>query len=292
MSAERGPVAILAGAGRFPELMADRLRRAGRECRVLAFRGFADAALRRKADAVVDLLDVQRALACLQQWRPSAVTLAGGLRRPGPAAVLNAFSVYRNRREISGVVSAVMSRGDDQLLRSVVRLLEDKGIAVVGVLDLAPELLAPAGIQGAHAPDARDRRAIELGLRLLRDLSPYDIGQAAVVSGERVIAIEGPEGTDRMLSRARGLRRSWIFRRAAEGGVLVKAPKAGQDLRVDLPAIGPRTVDQAAKAGLNGIAVASGRTLVVDREEAIRRADRLGLFLLGVEPPPAAEAGG
>jgi DUF1009 family protein len=282
MQSDRGLVAILAGAGRLPELMAERLRLGGRECRVLAFRGFADAPLRRKADAVVDLLDIRRALACLERWRPSAVTLAGGLQRPTAGAVLNAFSAFRNRQELSDL----MSRGDDQLLRGVVQLLEEKGLAVVGVRDLAPELLAPAGVKTARAPEARDRRAIEIGVRLLRDLSPYDAGQAVVVSGERVLAIEGPEGTDRMLSRVQSLGRGWLSRRSTQDGVLVKAPKKGQDLRVDLPAIGPRTVVRAQKAGLNGIAVASGATLIIDREEAIRLADRLGLFLLGVEPSP------
>jgi DUF1009 family protein len=284
MQADRGPVAILAGAGRLPELMADRLRRAGRDCRVLAFRGFAETALRKKADAVVDLLDVKRALACLEMWRPSAVTLAGGLQRPKAGAVLNAFSVFRNRQELSDL----MGRGDDQLLRGVVELLEEKGMPVVGVLDLAPELLAPAGVQTARAPEAQDRSAIEAGLRLLRDLSPYDVGQAAVVSGERVLAIEGPEGTDRMLARVQSIGRAWFSRCTPQGGVLVKAPKKGQDLRVDLPAIGPRTVVRAAKAGLSGIAVASGRTLVLDRDETVGLCDRYGLFLLGVEPPSSA----
>jgi len=124
---------------------------------------------------------------------------------------------------------------------------------------------------------------------LLGDLSPYDIGQAAVVAGERVLAVEGPEGTDRMLARVRASGRTWSWRRAVGRGVLVKAPKAGQDLRVDLPAIGPRTVARAARAGLTGIAVASGRTLILDREETVRLCDRRGLFLLGVGPTFAAD---
>jgi UDP-2,3-diacylglucosamine hydrolase len=285
MLADRGPVAILAGAGRLPELIADRVRRAGHDCRVLAFRGFADAPLRKRADAVIDLLDVKRALACLQMWRPSAVTLAGGLRRPTAGAVLNAFSAFRNRQELSDL----MGRGDDQLLRGVVRLLEEKGMPVVGVLDLAPDLLAAPGVHTARAPGDADRRGIETGLTLLSDLSRYDVGQATVVSGSRVLAVEGPEGTDRMLARVQGLGRAWTFRRPLRGGVLVKAPKDGQDLRVDLPAIGPRTAVRAAKAGLSGIAVANGRTLVVDRDETVRLCDRYGLFLVGVDRrPPSA----
>jgi UDP-2,3-diacylglucosamine hydrolase len=272
-------IAILAGSGRFPHLLAENLQRAGRACRILAIRGFAESSLRLKADAVADLLDVKRVLACLTNWRPSAVTFAGGVHRPTLAAVSNAVSMLRNRRELA----ELMGRGDDGLLRGVIRLLEEQGHRVVGVHDLAPELLAPSGPLGTHRPREDDLRAIGIGMSLLTDISAYDMGQGVVVADERIIAIEGPEGTDRMLTRVQGLRRSWSLTRPSSAGVLVKVPKKGQDLRVDLPAVGPRTFVRAAKAGLRGVAVASGVTLVLDREETLRTADRLGLFLLGVE---------
>jgi DUF1009 family protein len=208
------------------------------------------------------------------------VTLAGGVHRPKPSAVLGAFSILRNRRELK----ELLGRGDDQLLRGVIRLLEEQGHRIVGVHDLAPELLARPGLYGMHPPNEQDSRAIEIGMRLLADISAYDIGQGVVVAGERVIAIEGPEGTDRMLARVRGFRRSWSFARPPREGVLVKMPKRGQDLRVDLPAVGPRTFARAAKAGLRGVAVGSGATLILDLDETLRTADRLGLFLLGIEP--------
>jgi UDP-2,3-diacylglucosamine hydrolase len=274
---QTGPIAILAGSGRFPELLADNLNKTGRACRILAIRGFAEASLRKRADAAVDLLDVKKVIACLREWGPSAVTMAGGIHRPKPSAVLSAFSILRNRREIA----EVMGRGDDQLLRGVVELLEEQGHRVLGVHDLAPELLARPGIQGIHRPNSGDLRAIAIGVKLLDDLSAYDMGQGVVVADERVVAIEGPEGTDRMLARVRGLRRSWSLKKTPGTGVLVKMPKRGQDLRIDLPAIGPRTFVRAAKAGLRGVAVASGVTLVLDREQTVRTADRLGMFLFG-----------
>jgi UDP-2,3-diacylglucosamine hydrolase len=279
MQPPSGPIAILAGSGRFPELLAENLRRAGRACRILAIRGFAEAPLRQKADAAADLLDVRRVLACLREWRPSAVTLAGGVHRPKASAVFSAVSMLRNRRELA----ELMGRGDDQLLRGVVQLLEEQGHSVVGVHDLAPDLLASSGLLGAHRPGEEDVRAVNIGMSLLTDISSYDMGQGVVVTGERVIAVEGPEGTDRMLTRVQGFRRSWSFAKPPSTGVLVKMPKRGQDLRVDLPAVGPRTFVRAAKAGLRGVAVASGVTLILDREETVRTADRLGLFLLGVD---------
>lgn len=279
-----GSVAIVAGSGDLPILVADRLRAQGRPHRILAFRGFADRALKARADCVVGLLDIKRAVACLDEWRPAIVTLAGGLRRPAASAALDAFAAFRNRDEIA----RLMSRGDDTLLRGVMGLLEEKGHAIVGVQDLAPELMAAAGIYGAVQPNEGDRAALALGFALLDHLSAYDIGQAAVIRGGRVLAIEGPEGTDRMLARASGLRARRLMRRSAEGGVLVKAPKRGQDLRVDLPAIGPRTVANAARAGLAGIAIESGSTLVLDREGTIAAANRLGLFLVGAPRVPAS----
>jgi DUF1009 family protein len=273
-----GPVAIVAGSGELPLLLADHLARAGREHRILAYRGFASRALRGRADAVIDLLDVKGAVTWLDRWRPAAVTLAGGVRRPNVAAVTNAFSYLRNREE----VAQVAQRGDDNLLRGAISLLEEKGHLLVGVLDLAPELLAQAGPYGAVLPGGDDLESVALGMRLLHELSAYDIGQSAILSGQRVVAIEGPEGTDRMIARAARLERGLNLRRLPRAGVLVKGPKRGQDLRVDLPAIGPRTVVNAAKAGLRGIAVTSGLTLVLNRRDTVRLADKLGLFVVGL----------
>jgi hypothetical protein len=276
-----GPVAILAGSGELPLLLAERVRASGRECRLLAFRGFASRAARAQADAIVGLLDLKGTLAWLERWAPQSLALAGGLRRPDAGALLDAYSAFRSRSEIREVVA----RGDDNLLRGAVGVLEDRGFRLVGVRDLAPELLAEAGQYGAHAPDSASNESIEVGMRLLRCVSPFDIGQSAVLVGHRVIAIEGPEGTDRMLARARALRLRGLLRRPERGGVLVKAPKQGQDLRVDLPAIGPQTVANAARAGLSGIAIASGLTIVIDRAATVHEADRLGLFVIGRPEP-------
>lgn len=282
--AERsGPIVILAGSGELPLLLADGLARRGRECRILAFRGFADRALRRRADRTVDLLDVGLALDWLEKWRPSGVALAGTVQRPALSALLGAFSMVRNR----AFLKEVMARGDDGLLRGAVDLIEERGHRVVGVQEIAPELLAPNGVIGSLAPAPGDRQAVAAGLDLLARLSPHDIGQAAVVAGARVLAIEGPEGTDRMLARVRRLGGSWGMGRGAAGGVLIKTAKLGQDLRVDLPAIGPKTVVEAHRAGLAGIAIGAGSTLIIDRDRTVVEADRRGLFLLGVIAPSA-----
>jgi DUF1009 family protein len=286
MMAKDGPIAILAGSGQLPVHLVEHLERTGREHRILAFRGFVAPELRRRAHANVDLLDLKTIMQTLEGWSPHAVTLVGAVRRPGFSALLGAYSLLRNRQEVKEVIS----RGDDQVLRGAVRLLEEHGHRVVGAHELAPGLLAPHGLQGRVAPGAEDDRAIRRGLEVLGALSSFDIGQATAVAGQHVLAIEGPEGTDRMLRRVRRLRQTWFGTRRREGGVVVKAAKHGQDLRVDMPAIGPRTIREAARAGLSGLAVGAASTLILDREETIRIADRLGLYLTVVDLPWMNEA--
>lgn len=281
-----GPVVVLAGGGGLPAILVDALERAGRPRRVVAFRGFADRAMRGRADATIDLLDVSGALALLERWTPSAVVLAGAVTRPSPAAFLGALSAFRNRAELA----RLMARGDDHLLRAVVAMLEERGHRVVGAHEIVPDLLAPPGTLGEVVADEEAHAAIRVGFSCLADLSPYDIGQALVVQGERVVAIEGAEGTDRMLARVGALSSSLFRRPRPTGAVLVKSAKSGQEHRVDLPTIGPRTIRNAARAGLAGVAVGAGRTLVVEREATIAEADRRGIFLVGAERDGAAPA--
>jgi DUF1009 family protein len=273
------PLVLIAGAGRLPELVAASLDRAGRTYRVLAIRGFAEAPMRRRAGASADLLDIAGILKILDAWGPVSIVPAGGVSRPSPAAILNAAAALRNR----DVLRAMASGGDDRLLRGALSLLEDRGHRVVGVHSVAPDLLSPEGQLGRFAPDAAASLSVATGRALLAALSPYDVGQAAVVAALRAVAVEGPEGTDRMLARARALgRRPFGLGRAQAGTVLVKLAKEGQDLRVDLPAIGPRTVGKAAAAGCAGLAIQAGLTLIIDREATVEAADRAGLFLVGL----------
>jgi DUF1009 family protein len=223
---------------------------------------------------------VDRILARLHYWRPAAVALAGTVHRPKPLALIGAFSAFRSRDRLAQLIAS----GDDSLLGMVVRLLEEQGLPVAGIDTLAPELLAPAGQMGNRALSPDDQHSIAIGWRALAALAPFDVGQAAVVCGLRIAALEGPEGTDAMLRRVAGLWRTPRLRKLEPGGVLVKTAKETQDLRVDMPVIGPRTVRRAAAARLTGIAVGARRTLILDRERTIAEADRLGLFMVGIAP--------
>ncbi len=277
-----GPVAVVAGSGRLPIQVVEHLERTGQDYRVLAFRGFAAPELRKKAHANADLLDLKTILTTLDEWKPRAVTLVGAVRRPGFAALLGAYSALRNMQEVKEVIT----RGDDQVLRGAVMLIEERGHRVVGAHELAPDLVASRSLSGTYQPSEDDWQSVAVGLDLLASLSAFDIGQGAVIARNHVLAIEGPEGTDRMLRRVGRLRQSWFgLHRRKEGGVLIKAAKLGQDLRVDMPTIGPRTVAEAAKSGLSGIAIGASSTFVLEQDETLRIADRLGVFLVAVDLP-------
>jgi DUF1009 family protein len=172
--------------------------------------------------------------------------------------------------------------GDDKLISGVARIAESGGLRVVGVKDVAPEVFVPEGVLGRHRPSERDRSDIARALKVIAALGPFDVGQAAVVAHNNVIAVEAADGTDNMLARIADLRRLGRVTSPPGIGVLVKAPKSGQDRRFDLPSIGPRTVENAARAGLAGVAVAAGSTMIAEPDQVIADADRAGIFLIGV----------
>jgi DUF1009 family protein len=174
----------------------------------------------------------------------------------------------------------IRAGGDDALLSQIIRLFESQGLHVSGVADVAPELLIGAGRLGRRDMSAATRCDEAIGSAVIDALGDFDVGQGVVVANGEVIAIEGVEGTDRMLGRVAALRRE----APAACGVLVKRPKPRQERRVDLPTIGPRTVEGAHAAGLAGISVDAASTVVLDREQTARASDELGLFVAGVAP--------
>ncbi|MGH6859775.1 MAG: LpxI family protein, partial [Phyllobacterium sp.] len=166
----------------------------------------------------------------------------------------------------------------DGLLRAVIATLESYGFRVLGAHEIVPDILSPA--QATLTRKKADREGIA-NVQAAREaatlIGSLDIGQAAIAIGRRVVALEGVEGTDAMLQRVADLRASGRIKR--KGGVLVKCAKPQQEVRADLPAIGVSTVENAVLAGLSGIAVESGRTLILGYEQTISAANAAGLFI-------------
>ena len=277
---DHSDIALIAGGGAFPFEIATALKQKHLKPFIIGLRGFIrrDEDLNEYDHALADMLDPQKIISLLRQHQIKRVILAGSVSRPGPMALLSIYSFFRNRDELRRIVSG----GDDRILRGVIRLIEENGFTVMGVDEAAPQLLASEGLIGSVPESKTAASDIAMALEFLHKISPYDVGQGVVVADGRVLAIEGPEGTDAMLERVRLMQRNRRVILESKAAILVKAPKQGQDHRVDLPAIGPRTIKAAQDAGLGGIAIAAHEVIIILRSQTMRAADRAGIFLKGV----------
>lgn len=211
------------------------------------------------------------------------------LGRRGIARVALAGAVDRPRLdpalcdpETAGLIPQLlgaMAGGDDATLRALIALIEDFGLTVAGIADLAPGLLAPEGVLSARAPTPFERNDAERGAAVVAAMGAADVGQACIVAGRLCLGIEALYGTDALLEDVAARRAS---REPQRGGVLVKRMKPGQDPRADLPAIGPETVAGALAAGLGGICLQAGRVVVLERAATLAAADAGGLALWAV----------
>ncbi|MER8613830.1 UDP-2,3-diacylglucosamine diphosphatase LpxI [Mesorhizobium sp. M0435] len=277
-------VGIIAGGGSLPVEIARALARQGKPPFVVMAAGEVDriADFEPYEQASLRLEDVGSLLPMLKRHHVTHLVTAGHItRRPRLSAMrLNLGLLAWLPSLLVGV-----TRGDDTVLKLFVRRIERSGIKVVGAHEIVPELVAAEGPLTKTAPRKSDWRDIEAAHAAAKAIGALDIGQAAVAVGGRAIALEGVEGTDGLLERTKQLRGHGRLAGRSRG-VLVKCAKPGQELRADLPSIGPLTVEAAHAAGLAGIAVEAGRSLVLEGPATIGRANALGLFVIGL---PAAE---
>jgi DUF1009 family protein len=259
---------IVAGGGALPLHLVAACRAIDREFHVLALEGQAERALTEGIPHDWNRLGAGGAgLRKLRDANVEDIVFAGRVKRPSFYALRPDARTLAFFARLAGGFKV----GDNALLSAVVREVEAEGFRVVGSEEILADLVATEGPYGVHRPDAATAADIERGVEAARSLGRADKGQAAVVAGGEVLGVEDEDGTDALIHRCRG-----------KGGVLVKVAKPGQERRVDLPTIGPATVDNAAGAGLRGIAVEAGNALVLDRDEVARRADAAGLFVVGV----------
>jgi DUF1009 family protein len=281
MNGRSPPVGIIAGSGSLPSEVAKAIVGRGGSVHIIMVDGAADPALAAFPHTIVNWAALGRATAALKRVGVRDILVLGGFARPSFRTARPDLAFFRS---LPAIVRLLKAGGDDALLRGLLALFEAQGFTVAGVRELAPELLVGEGVLTKAAPSSAEIENTKTGFSLIGALGHYDIGQAAIVSGGRIEAIEAAEGTDAMLKRVAAIRQS----SGERGGVLVKRPKPGQELRADLPAIGPDTVKNAAAAGLAGIAVMSGYVLAAERSDMIRLADEHELFVAGVSLPASA----
>lgn len=266
-------IGIIAGGGPLPGKLVEACRKQGREVFVLALTGHADPDVVGSAPhAWVRMGKAGEGFRLLKENGCKEICMIGPVRRPSLADLR---PDWRAARFFARVGARAL--GDDGLLRAVIREIESEGFRVVGADSVLDDLLAPAGRLGALEPDAQAQADIRRGVDVAHGIGVLDVGQSVVVQQGIVLGVEAVEGTDALLARCAGLGRD------GPGGVLVKLRKPQQEGRADLPTIGVETVEGAHRAGLRGIAVTAGGTIIVDRPAVIERADALGLFILGIK---------
>jgi DUF1009 family protein len=273
------PVGVIAGGGAMPFAVADSLQKRGIAPVLFALRGACDpAGVERFRHHWISVGQLGRAIKLFRAEGCCDLIFIGSLLRPALSEIRLDFGTIRR----IGQIMSAFRGGDDHLLSGIGRIFERDGFRMVGIRDVAPDILMPEGSMARATPDLAASADIERGRQVLRALGPFDIGQAVVVIDGHVVAVEDIEGTDGLLVRVARLRDEGRIRAKAGRGVLVKAPKSGQDLRFDLPTVGRKTVEGVAKAGLAGMAVVAGNTIAAEAQEMIVVADQAGLFIQGL----------
>lgn len=268
------PVGILAGGGPLPFQVAEAVRSRGGDVFIVGFQDFVDPVrIRDWPHRIIRLAAAGEILSALRAAGCHDIVLIGPVKRP---ALRDLRPDAEGARLLARVGRALFS-GDDGLLGALVRIFGEEGFRVRGAHEFLTHSLGRPGPLGRFAPDDRARSDIARGIAVVRALGVLDIGQGCIVQDSLVLAVEAIEGTDAMIERAASLRQP------GPGGVLVKMLKPGQEKRADMPTIGPQTLYNASSAGLRGIAFETGGTLLTDPAECEATADRLGLFLYGLD---------
>lgn len=271
--------AVIAGGGRLPIELAEHLRRNGETPFIVILNGEVEdaTAFAGLPQAVFELEQSGAVLARLKAEGVTRLVMGGTVKR---RPKITKFRPILPLLPIVARLAPALARGDDNLLRLIVKYVEDNGVKVLGAHEVMPDLLVSAGVHTRRKPSSADEKDIEAGFAAAKAIGALDIGQAAVAIGGRAIALEGVEGTEGLLARIPELRTHGRLA-GRKGGVLVKCAKPGQELRADLPSIGVNTVEQAHAAGLHGIAVEADASLALGFKELVEKADQLGLFVVG-----------
>lgn len=275
-----GRLAIIAGSGHLPLHVAEAAQAAGENPFIILLKNEVDRDFSEFEHAVAGVGDLSRIEKLVREKGVRRVVMSGGVKRRPEWRDIH--PTWRTMAKIPYVVKTLLSGGDDTVLQMVIGLFEGMGCTVIGVHDIVPALLAETGVLGRHSPGDEDHRDIAMAARAARLLGELDVGQGAVSVGGRIVAMEGVEGTDAMLQRVAELRATGRIS-PRRRGALVKLCKPQQDVRADLPTVGPSTIRAAAAAGLGGIAVEAGRALILDKAEMLALADESGLFVFGLD---------
>ena len=270
------PLVILAAGGSLPLDVAAAAAESGRKVFVIGLEGEVDPRIVDFPHAVAKWGQVGKVEDLIRKHGAREFVVSGTVsRRPDFGSMAVDLGTLRYLpRLIRG-----MFGGDETVLQNFARIAEERGFRIVGAHEVAPQLVARAGLVAGKQPSAAALADARIALDAARAIGRLDIGQGAVAVDGRVIALEAAEGTDAMLERVAAVRESGRARWSGRAGVLAKRSKPQQDIRLDMPAIGPLTVAGVARAGLAGIVVEADKVIIAARQETLAAAERTGTFI-------------
>lgn len=270
--AGEAPLGLIAGNGIFPRLVASGAKAAGVSVVAVAHRGETEPELESQVDECtwVKVGELGKIIRVLKAGGCQQAVMAGGI------AKVKLFGGFKPDLRGAAFLAKTRSVHDDKLLRGIAAELESDGIEVIPSTAYLPELLPDPGVLSRKKPKGRDRDDITFGRRVARATGTFEIGQTVVVQSGLVLAVEAVEGTDAAIRRGGELGRG--------GAVVVKASKPGQDLRFDVPAVGPNTIELMREVGAKVLAVEAGRTLLLERERLLAAADEAGIIVVAFDP--------
>lgn len=263
---------IIAGAGHLPRLLAERCLGKNIEPFIVGFSGQTDSDLLKNHKHVsAGLGQAGKIIKALKQEKVQDLVLIGSIKRP---------SWNEIKPDLKGI--EILSRiglktlGDNGLLTALKKEFEREGLQVHGIQKFFPEFLTPHGAITKGTPSKEQWKDIKQGFYITQELGKLDIGQAAIIQNGLVLGVEAIEGTDKLIQRC------GILHRKGTGGVLIKTCKPQQDRDLDLPTIGIETIESVQKAGLSGIAIHAGESIIIDKDDVAKRADQYNIFIVGV----------
>jgi DUF1009 family protein len=274
---EQAPIkslAILAGGGILPQKLLETCDQKGITAFVVGFEGQTDPlVIQGRSHLWTRLGAAGQVIKTLKSHQIKDLVFIGSIRKP----TISELRPDMKAAEFFTRAGWRVMSGDNGLLEALRDFLAQEGFRVHGIHTIADNLLTPLGDIGAYGPKGRDWQDIEKGIEVSQQLGALDIGQAVIIQEGVILAVEGAEGTDAMIERTKPLMRK------GRGGVLVKTCKPQQDRNLDLPTIGPQTIQKAGESGLAGVAIHAGHSLLIDPEEVAQIADKHKMFVIGVE---------
>ncbi|MFN7038738.1 MAG: LpxI family protein [Alphaproteobacteria bacterium] len=264
--------AIIAGGGELPRIIVDSLKEQNIPYYIIAIKGEYNLSFP-EPDSIIDIGLVKSILEIFEKESIKEVILAGSIKRP-------AFSSLKIDSEGLKLIAQITKNtilGDNKLLSTIVKFIENKGYRVIGADEIVAKILTDQGILGEIFPSNEDKEDIELGKKVAQAIGQMDIGQGVIIENGLVLGIEAIEGTDELIKRCALLKRE-----SFKKGILVKMKKPNQEQKADLPTIGVTTVRNIAQAGFKGIAIEAGNSFILNKEEVLKEANNKGIFVVGI----------